>query len=285
MIGLIVPDLANSFYAHLSRGAEDFLQDRGYQLIVADSREDWKRQQDYLLSFCRMMTDGILLVPAPGTDAQIESIPNLVRGRPLVYIDRSPLSSPVDAVLIDNSQAAYQATLHLIGKGHQRIAIITEPLNLLCAAERLDGYRKALQAHGIADHPELVHSGGNTRESAYEIGLRLFSHARRPTAAVVCNNLMTLGILAALRQLRIACPEEFSVIGFDECEWSEHIHPPLTTIRQPAGEMAAAAVRALLRRLSKPVGHAPTTTILGFELIERFSTAPPCRTDKIARSE
>jgi LacI family transcriptional regulator len=272
-IGLIVPDLLNSFYTELSRRAEDFLLAQGYRLIVADSREDWGRQQDYLTTFCRMMTDGILLVPCPATKAQIESLPTLVRGRPLVYLDRSPSRPPVDAVLMDNDRAAFAATLHLIQKGHRRIAILTEPLNLLCASDRLQGYRQALKQHRIAAAPELIQIGGNTKQSADEIGQRLLSLAKRPTAAVICNNQMTLGFMTVLRKHNVRCPEEFSVIGFDECDWSEHMQPPLTTIRQPAAEMGATAAKVLLARMNEKKEAPPATTILGFELLERSSTA------------
>jgi LacI family transcriptional regulator len=273
IIGLIVPDLVNSFYTELSRAAEDFLSVRGYQLIVADSREEWDRQKDYLISFCRMMMDGILLVPSPATDAQIESIPSLVRGRPLVYLDRSPVSSSVDAVLTDNHKASFVATLNLIEKGHRRIAIITEPLSLLCAVDRLEGYRQALTTSGIGVDPELIYIGGNTKESASEIGLQILSSSTRPTAVVVCNNQMTLGFMTALRARNVACPAEFSVIGFDECDWSEHMQPPLTTIRQPAAEMGATAARVLLARMGDQKDSPPTTTILGFSLVERSSAA------------
>jgi LacI family transcriptional regulator len=121
--------------------------------------------------------------------------------------------------------------------------------------------------------PKLIHAGGNTKESAYEIGLRLLLPHDRPTAAVVCNNQMTLGFLTALRERKVACPEEFSVIGFDECDWSEHMQPPLTTIRQPAAEMGAVAARVLLARMGDQKEAPPSTTILGFHLIERSSTA------------
>ena len=275
IIGLIVPDFANSFYSYLSRGAEDFLKSEDYQLIVADSRENWKRQRDYIETFCRMMTDGILLVPCLATSAQIESIPSLVRDRPLVYLDRSPLRPPVDSVMIDNVRACFEATDHLIGLGHSRIAIITEPLNLLSAADRLKGYRRALKTHGIKADPSLICTGGNTKESAFQIGLSLLAGKRRPTAVVICNNQMTLGFLAALRERNIACPEQLSVVGFDDCDWSEHVQPSLTVIQQPALEMGATSARILLGRVKDKTSSPYKTTLLGFHLIPRMSTAPP----------
>jgi LacI family transcriptional regulator len=278
IIGLIVPDLADSFYSYLSRGAEDFLKSADYLLIVADSREDWKRQRDYIQTFCRMMTDGILLVPCLATSAQIESIPTLVRDRPLVYLDRSPLRPPVDSVMIDNGRASFEATDHLIGMGHSRIAIVTEPLNLLSAADRLKGYRHALKTRGIKLDPSLICTGrSNTKEAAYDIGLRLLAGKRLPTAVVICNNQMTLGFLAALRERNIACPEQLSVVGFDECDWSEHVHPSLTVIEQPALEMGATGARILLGRIKDKTPSPYKTTILGFHLIPRRSTAPPAQ--------
>ena len=273
IIGLIVPDLSNTFYSRISRGAEDFLLSMDYQLMVADSREDWTRQRDYLMSFCRMKTDGILLVPSPASDEQIASIPALVRGQPLVYLDRSPIERTVDAVLIDNHKASFAATQHLIDKGHRRIAIITEPLNLLCAADRLEGYRRALEVNGITEDPKWIRDGRNTKESAYAIGLKLLSSRSRPTAAVICNNLMTLGFLDALREREISCPEQFSLIGFDECEWSQYVQPSLTMIQQPATEMGAVAARLVLNRISDGTVDSPRTLLLGFQLIERASTA------------
>jgi LacI family transcriptional regulator len=275
IIGLIVPDLVNSFYSYLSRGVEDFLKSEDYLFIVADSRENWKRQRDYIQTFCRMMTDGILLVPCLATSAQIESIPSLVRDRPLVYLDRSPLRPPVDSVMIDNERASFEATDHLIGMGHSRIAIITEPLNLLSAADRLKGYRCALKTRGIKVDPSLVCAGSNTKESAYDIGLRLLTGKRMPTAVVICNNQMTLGFLAALRDRNIACPEQLSVVGFDDCDWSEHIQPALTVIVQPALEMGTTAARILLDRITDKTPRPCKTTLLGFHLISRKSTAPP----------
>lgn len=273
MIGMIVPDLSNTFYSLVSRGAEDLLLSKDYQLIVADSRENWDRQRDYLMSFGRMRTDGILLVTSAASDEQIASIPALVRGQPLVYVDRSPVEQIVDAVLIDNHQAAFHATEHLIHKGHRSISILTEPLNLLCAADRLEGYRHALAAHGIAEDPNWIYDGGNTKQSAYDAGMKLLSRERRPTAAVICNNLMTLGFMDALRERGIACPEQFSLVGFDECEWSQYVHPSLTTIEQPATEIGATAAQLLLNRVSGNTGDGPTTVLLGFKLIERASSA------------
>jgi DNA-binding LacI/PurR family transcriptional regulator len=276
-VGLVVPDLSNSFYSQLCRGAEDFLLAQGYQLIVADSRENWDRQSNYLTSFCRMMVDGILLVPSLATDEQIASIPGQVRGRPMVYVDRTPANPPVDTVMIDNREASRVATWLLIKQGHTQIGAISEPLNLLNADERLDGFLVAMAEAGLGVNQKLVRSGENSKESGFRIGLEMLDVEPRMTAVLVCNNQSTLGFLAALRQCGIGCPEQVSVIGFDDCEWSELIEPPLTTIQAPATEMGSVAARTLLGRIANPNGPPPSMALLGFELRERSSSGPPGR--------
>lgn len=272
-IGLIVPDLANTFYAHLMRGAEDYLSSEGYRLIVADTREDWKRQYDYLMLFSGNTTDGIILVPSMATDDQIASIPGLVRGTPLVYVDRSPLHSRVDSVLVDNVLAAFNATEHLLKLGHRRIGIVPEPLNLLNAAERLAGYKQALRAHGIRVDSKLIRPGDNTEDSGYRCSLDLFRLADRPTGVLICNNRMTLGMLAAIRELGLACPQAVSLVGFDDFEWSAHLDPPLTMVRQPASELGSTAARTLLTRVRHSTPPDGDKILLPTQLAIRRSTA------------
>lgn len=272
-IALIVPDLANTFYAHLMRGAEDHLASAGYRLIVADTREDWKRQYDYLLLFSGKTTDGIILVPSMATDDQIASIPRLVRTTPLVYVDRSPLHAQVDSVLVDNVRAAFNATEHLLELGHRRIGIVPEPLNLLNAAERLAGYKQALRAHRIPVDSRLIRPGDNTEGSGYRRAQELFKLAESPTAVLMCNNRMTLGLLVAIREMGLACPRSVSVVGFDDFEWSAHLDPPLTMVRQPAAELGATAAKTLLQRIQQSDPPHCEKILLPTQLVVRCSTA------------
>jgi LacI family transcriptional regulator len=272
-VGLIVPDLTNSFFARLMRGAEDYLASLDYRLLIADSREEWERQREYLISFAGRRTDGILLVPCRSTDEQIATIPQLLGNTPLVYVDRSPLNSNMDSVLADNVRASYVATNHLLELGHRRIAILSEPLDLLNGADRLEGYKKALRARRVALDRNLIRFGGDTEDSGYWCGLDLFKQAPPPTAVVVCNNLMTLGLLGALRDARLECPRDVSVIGFDDFEWCPHLSPPLSMVRVPASELGSAAAKALMRRLRGAQTPSPESILLPAELILRDSTS------------
>jgi DNA-binding LacI/PurR family transcriptional regulator len=274
-VGLIVPDLRNTFYAHLMRGAEDYLSSAGYRLIVADSREDWQRQKEYLGLFSGKTTDGVILVPSFATDEQIAATPALLRATPLVYVDRSPLKVQLDSVLVDNARAAYEATEHLLDLGHKRIGIITEPLNLLNAADRLRGYKRALRARGILVDAKVVRQGDNRVDSGYWCALELFKLPHRPTAVVVCNNQMTIGTLVALRDLHLGCPRDVSLIGFDDFECAGVVNPPVTMVRQPAGELGAAAAKAVLKRIRDPRREPSEHITLPTQLVVRESTAPP----------
>jgi LacI family transcriptional regulator len=274
-IGLIVPNLGDPFYSSLMRGAEDYLSSVGYRIIVAESREDWKRQQDYLASFSGMITDGIILATCGATDEQIAMIPEIVRDAPLVYVDRCPLQCKGISVSVDNAQAAYDATQHLIGLGHERIAIITGPLNVLNAAERFRGYKSVLRVHGIPLDRSLVRAGDHTEDSGYWHGSDLLGLPNRPTAVLGCGLLITLGVLAAIREKRVACPQEISLIGFDDFAWSTLLSPALTMVRQPAAELGAAAAKAVLKRMRAPDQTTVDKVLLPTQLIVRESTAPP----------
>jgi LacI family transcriptional regulator len=271
-IGLIVPDLTNSFFARLMQGAEDYLASLDYRLLVADTREDWQRQQAYLQSFAARRFAGILLVPCRATDEQTDSIPRLIGHVPLVYVDRSPVNSTASSVLPDNVRAGYAATQHLLELGHRRIGIIGESLSLLTAGERVTGYKKALRAKRVAVDRSLIRTGGDAPDSGYWCAMELFKLAERPTAIVVCNNLLTLALLTAIRDAGLVCPRDISVVGFDDFEWCPHLSPPLSMIRVPAAELGSAAAKVLMKRIRGPVGGPCERVLLPAELIVRQST-------------
>lgn len=275
-VGLIVPDLTNSFYARLMRGAEDYLASVGYRLLVADSREDWQRQQSYLLSFAARRAAGVMLVPCSATDEQVNSVPKLISPVPLVYVDRSPASCPVSSVLPDNVRAGYVATRHLLDLGHRRIGIISEPLGILTGEERLAGYKKALRAKRIPIDRSLVRWGTDTQDSGYNCAKELLQFAERPTAIVVCNNLMTLGLLKAIRDAGVLCPQEVSIVGFDDFEWCPHVFPPLSMIKVPAAELGSVGANVLMKQIQRPDGLHSEKVLLNTELVVRQSTCAVC---------
>ena len=276
-IGIVIPDITNPFFTDVIRGIENEARLQGYSLIFCDSNEDPSLEQANLTRLISRRVDGILLAT---TDANATPDGISRRRFPLVYFDRISPGFSGFAVVTDNLGAARDATRHLIGLGHQRIAIITGHLNLSNGLDRLEGFRKALQLACLPLRDEYLQRGDFQLESGYSCGRKLFQLHVPPTAIFCCNNQMTLGLMRALGELEVACPGRVSVLGFDDFDWAANFSPRLTTVAQPTREMGRQAVQMLVRNIKTPadLGNGPEqkVVVLKAELRVRDSTAAPC---------
>jgi LacI family transcriptional regulator len=275
-IGIVLPDITNPFFTAVIRGVEREARAQGYSLVLCDSEEDPGLEQTNLNTLFARRVDGVLLAPTNAQTAQ----DRLSGGRsPYVFFDRIWPDFTGSAVVTDNVEAAYDATRHLIGLGHKRIAIITGRLNLSNGLDRLEGFRKALQQAGLPLHDEYLQRGDFQLESGYCCGLKLLRLAVPPTAIFCCNNQMTLGLIRALGEMGVHCPGRVSVVGFDDFEWAANFSPRLTTVAQPSLEMGKQAARMLLHKIrSVNEGHKgekEKVVVLKAEVRVRDSTAPP----------
>jgi len=250
-VGMVIADVTNPFFTDVIRGVEKEAQTNGYSVILCDANEDASLESHYLSTLFARRVDGVLLAPTSAPSAQESRIHKRF---PIVLIDRVPLGFHGTAVLTDNVGAAYEGTHHLIELGHRRIAIITGRLNLSNGLDRLEGFRKALQESHLPLPDEYLQQGDFQLESGYRCGLKLMQLPAPPTAIFSSNNKMTLGLIRALRELHKPCPEQVSVVGFDDFEWSAYFTPQLTTIAQPAYEMGKRAMQILLKKLQAPAG-------------------------------
>jgi DNA-binding LacI/PurR family transcriptional regulator len=210
--------------------------------------------------------DSRLVAAAGGTGGEL----------PVICLDRCPDGWKGDSITVDNSEGAYQATRYLLELGHRRIAAITGQLHLTSAVERLQGFKRALREAGISIAPEYIQEGRFDRLSGYEKGLMMLQFSPRPTAIFAANDLVALGVLAALRELGLRCPEDVSLVGFDDLELASFTNPALTTVAQPAYQMGARAAALLFERLrgeDLPAQH----IIMKAALKARDSTAAPPR--------
>lgn len=278
-IGMVIADLTNPFFTEVIRGVEKEAQSNGYSVILCDANEDPDLEQHYLSALFARRVDGVLLAETSSSSIRESRIHKRF---PIVLVDRVPPGFAGAAVITDNFSAAYEGTRHLIELGHHQIAIITGQLSLSNGLDRLEGFRKALQEQHLALPDKYLQQGNFQLESGYHCGLELMRLPVPPTAIFSCNNKMTLGLMRALRELRVNCPETLSVLGFDDFEWSAYFTPRLTTIAQPTYEMGRQAMQMLLRILQEPAGndgHAggihETIVRLKAELRVRDSTATP----------
>lgn len=276
-IAIVVPDLSNNFYIEVVRGAKDYSASANYTVLIGDSRESWEEERNYLDSFHRRRVDGIVRVPA--IDALGGKAKSVLGGLPVVYADRYPFvrDSYVGRVGVDNSRAADSATRYLLSLGHRQIGIIAGESSSGTSVDRLNGFLRALRSAKIKPDRSLIHTGHNDMESGHFHAMQLLTRVDRPTAIFCTNNMMALGALAAIQEIGLACPEEISLLGFDDFYWATLLRPRLTVVRQPAREVGMIAARMLIDHIEgRP--SIPTPALLPTQLIVRDSCCPPKKT-------
>jgi len=268
-IGMIVPDSANPFFAEVARGVEDTSFEQGYNVILCNSDGDLDKELLYANVLAEKQVDGILFVAA---GVSTEHIHGLQRRRmPLVVVDREIPDAAVDSVLTDNAHGGRLATRHLLELGHRRIGCVTGPSDVTPSAERVTGYRWALDKDGIPVDEALVVKGDFQYKSGYQAAYQLLAMNDPPTAIFACNDLMAVGATRAAIELGWQVPTDLSVVGFDDVRLASFANPPLTTIVQPKYEMGVVAATMLLERL-RDLDMPPRRRVLDTSLLIRQST-------------
>jgi LacI family transcriptional regulator len=271
-IGLVVGDVENPFFAAAARGMSDVIEEHGHTLLLANSDEDLERERVAVETLRSRRVDGLVVVPSSGTPS-----PHLraavAAGTPLVLLDRAVRGLGVDAVTVDNAAGARSAVEHLLGYDHRRIGLVSDGPEIPSSAERIKGYRDAMGDAGVGVEAGLEAITGPTREEGYAAALELLRRPERPTALFTTNNFMTLGAVRAMRDLGLHAPDDISLVGFDDLEWTTLVDPPLTVVSQPAAELGQEAGRRLLARLGGATRR-PQRVRLPTELIVRGSCGP-----------
>jgi DNA-binding LacI/PurR family transcriptional regulator len=270
-LAFIVPDLPNPYFAEIVAAAEDIAQHYGYTLLVFNSHEDEEREAACIRRATSRWADGLLIAHT----TQTRQSPDLWRDLniPVVAIDRIPDHYVGNACALDNLHAGQLATEHLIACGHRHIAHIAGPANVRPALDRHEGYRQALAAHGIGWQRVLHCSPVWGPDDGFRLANQLLDEAERPTALFASNDRVAIGALHALQERSLRVPQDVSLVGVDDIEFSQHLNPPLTTVRQPLEALAQEGVDMLLR-LIRGETLAQPTRILQPELVVRRSTAP-----------
>lgn len=270
-LALILPDSSNPFFAEVGRHIEDEAFRLGYSVILCNTQGDPRREDLYVDVLDKKQVDGIIFV---ATGEQVASL-NFLRSRamPVVVVNRDLANIEVDLIFTDNHQGGYLATRHLLDLGHRRIACIAGPSDLTLGADRVDGYRRALEEAGLAYDATLVHAGDYQPASGFRVTRELLARRSPPTALFACNDLMAIGALRAVDEVGCRVPADLSVIGFDDIDLARFTNPPLTTIAQDKTEIGLQAVRRLVERISAKNG-AFHRLILPTSLVLRASTGP-----------
>ncbi len=269
-VGLVVSDIENPFFAAAARGMSDALEDQGHTVLLTNSDEDLDRERKAIDALRARQVDALVVVPS--STVALPHLSAASAAAPLVLLDRAVRGLGVDAVTADNRGGAMLAVEHLIGHGHRRIGLVSDHPTISSSAERIEGYREALEAVGIEPDPHLISLAGATKADGYRATRNLLESDQRPTALFTANNFMTLGAMLALSDMGLRVPDDISLVGFDDLEWTTLVAPPLTVVAQPVSEMGAFAAERVLTRLAGGGGR-PRRFKLDTRLITRASCA------------
>ena len=269
-IALLLPDIANPFYAALVSSIQQHALSQGYTMLLCTTEGDAEREEQYLTLLRAKQVDGALV---DGLRLPPDRIAAFVKdGFPIVCLDRDVDSDSIPLVQVDNRLGGRLATEHLIGLGHSRIGHVTGAHVLGISDERLAGYWEALVNAEIETDPRLVAEGHFTEEGGYAGARALLEASPDVTAIFAANDLSALGVLHALAESGRRVPDDVSVVGFDDLRLSAFTAPPLTTIRQPATEIAQRATEILID-LTRGKRVEKLLHLLEPKLIVRASTA------------
>lgn len=250
IIGLIISDIQNPFFTSVVRAVEDVAQQKGFSVILCNSDESIEKEQAYIDLMLDEHVSGLIVSPT-ATDNDIYR--RLVEAAvPVVAIDRRVVDTPIDTVVGDNVQAAYEIVSHLIENGYRRIGAVLGVPDASTGAERYSGYVQALTSHGIATDPALVRTGMPRSNIGYDLTLGLLQSENPPDAIFTGNNLLTIGALRAIDELGLRIPDDVALAAFDEMEWMFLVKPALTVVAQPTYAMGKRAAELLLQRIADP---------------------------------
>lgn len=268
-VALLYDNPSPYYVYHVQHGAQQRCVELGYRLLhqpVESQAEDFVPNVMALIDEAHL--DGVIISP-PVSDSMplIEAL----EARGIPYVRIAPGAEPDKGLVahMDDVAAGRELTEHLLGLGHKSIAFVRGPANHVSSERRLEGYRAALKAHGVAFDKDLIVHGDYSFASGREAARTLLARASRPTAIFAGNDDMAAGALAVAHELNIAVPGQISIAGFDDTDLASAVWPPLTTIRQPVRELSYAAADLMLGE-----GRQADQVILGHALIVRSSTGP-----------
>ena len=271
-IGVLIPDLTNPLFPPILRGIEDHLETGGYTALTANTDNDPERELADSQTMRARQVDGIIAATARRDHRLHDAL--LAAGIELVLVNRRQPHLPVDSATADDRLGMQLSVEHLVGLGHTRIAHLAGPLDYSTGLDRYDSFHETMHAAGLEPDPELVLvAEAFTESEGARLCGQLIGEGRRFTAIAAANDLIALGCYDVFAERGVRCPDDVSVIGFNDMPFAARFQPPLTTIRIPHYEIGKAAAQLMLERLQDG-GSPPREIMLEPSLVVRGSTAP-----------
>ncbi len=249
-IGVVVSEVANSYFSQAINGIESIAYDRGYHVILSQTHESYDREVVNVQHLASRSVDGLLV----SLSSQTKDISHLKqlhdKGLPIVFFDRVAEEINTHKVIANNEKGAYEATAHLIRSGYRRIAHLTSSNQLSISIERLSGYEAALQDHGLSvnnDYIKHCPHGGMIYEETESKIKELLALDEKPDAIFVAGDRLSTGCLSVFKNLNISMPDDMAIAGFSNSDVLDLFNPSLTSVRQPAFEIGKLATQMLIQ--------------------------------------
>ncbi len=273
-IGLIVPDLNNSFFSQVAEGVQRGIAEHDILMNLCLSWAQPTREEYFAQLLRGQRMDGVIYLS--GTGLPSASLVELTKTRSVVFVDEVLPGIECPSVLCDNRRGAREVMRCVVDAGHTAIAVVEGPRRLWTSDQRLSGFREALYSGGQDPDKMTFVTGDYSEKSGYQAAADLFSGDKSgwPTAVVCANDQMALGVITYCREASISVPHSVSVTGFDDIAETRLMHPALTTVSQPGFEMGRSAAQLLLYLIGVQ-SEPPNTTNFDTTLRLRKSVSPP----------
>ena len=276
-IGIIVCEIANSYFSQVINGIESIAYNRGYHVIISQSHESFERETVIVDHLASRSVDGLLVSISSGTTDYTHFKQLYEKGLPIVFFDRVTSEINTHKVIADNFKGAYDATEHLIKNGFKRIGHITSAPYLSISMERLEGYKEALRKNNIEFDEKLVqhcYNGGMIYDEVEDALSKIFKLKQKADALFTAGDRLTTTCMQALQKLGKKIPDDIAIIGFTNTNLGELFHPPLSVVRQPAFEIGQVATELLISMIEskRPVTEFENK-VLQTEMIVRASSS------------
>lgn len=272
IVGVLVPNVRNPFFAELVVGVEEWCRQAGYSVFLCNSDNDPKHQQAYLRTLLEKRIDGLLLSSAGDTETLADTFRHA--RVPVVTVDRLVPGARADRVSVNNQLGAFEAVKHLLDLGHRRIGCVSGPGEFEVTQERVAGWRQALSAFGLEARTDWLVESDFSTAGGYQAVKALLTRQPELSAVFAANDMMAMGALRAAAELGLAVPGQLSLVGFDAIELGGFVYPALTSVGCSIRELGREAGRALIERIENP--QAPYKDLqLTPQLVLRESTSAP----------
>ncbi|MDB5084560.1 MAG: LacI family transcriptional regulator [Bacilli bacterium] len=269
-IGVIVPEINNSYFAEIVKGVENKAYASKFKVIICDTENSLEKEQEFVKLLLNKSLDGLVLVTPLMTNEEICHLADLHYA--IGVVGRCVEHEQIPCVVTDNVSFSKEVVSHLVERGHRHIAFLSGYADAVDSYERLEGYLKGLREHHLPFRPELIENGNFNERGGYEAMMRLVKRQAGFTAIYTANDEMALGVYWACSELGIRIPEQLAVVGVDNQRIGRYITPGLSTVSQPKTRMGRAIVEKLLARLEHQELVGERIVMIQSELIIRGSS-------------